>query len=179
MNARINKLGKQWTVFIPNQGFTALATRQEAIAYAVDRKYNVRDSQGRKVKGTPWFVDRLIDLKEVPRDCIADCSAQGQVDESVAYWRKKLDMRLIDLDSVREYLRDCGFSVDKPDLTDVDENEQRPIDDFIDDDSDTLAERILWLACCEFNDYLRWRSENPKANRENCSQGSDEFYIGT
>ena len=177
--ATINKIGKQWTVFIVNgPGGVAMPNRQAAIEYAVEHRCNVFDSRGKRIKGTPWFVDSDIYVEDLPRDCIAECSAQGSANESVEYWVKKLNMRLTNVDRARDYLKDCGFVFEKPDLDEYGEDDERPIDDFIDDDSDRITQIVLWLACCEFNEFLTWCDEHPNLDRDNCPFGTDQFHLG-
>lgn len=180
--ATINKLfGRQWAVFIANgPGGIAMPNRQAAIDYAVEHKFNVFDSRGKRIKGTPWFVDSDIYIEDLPRDCIRECSAQGSVDESVAYWVKQLNMQLVNVDRARDYLKESGIVFEKPDLSKYGEDDEIPIDLLIeaDDDTDSITQMVLWLACCEFNEFLTWCDEHPNHDRDNCPYGTDQFHLG-
>ena len=79
---------------------------------------------------------------QFPADCIADCSASGSVDSSVEYWRKTLGLSKA-LEPVRDlaerYLREFGAW-----------------DDLAEVDIDTLADRVLWTACCDIREQGSW-----------------------
>jgi len=69
--------------------------------------------------------------RQLPAECIADCSGSGSVDEAVSYWSKRLQF-----DGpawlFREHLKGYGCW-DAAELADHDENRQR----------------ILWLWACD------------------------------
>lgn len=67
----------------------------------------------------------------LPGDCIDDCSAAGDVQESVRYWVRKLGFDAPE-DKTREYLAASG-AWDDDELADHEAN----------------LERLLWLVCCD------------------------------
>ena len=89
--------------------------------------------------------------RDLPEDCIADCSASGDVTASVEYWQAALPFN-VEPEAARRYLAECG-AWDREDLAGED-----PV---------TLAQRVLWLACCEFREH----GENP----DECA---DVFSLG-
>ncbi len=81
----------------------------------------------------------ILMVGEFPSDCVADCSGQGDVTEAVAYWRNKLGFAeaLEPVEQLaRDYLREFGAW---DDLDDADLEE-------------TIADRILWCACCDIKE---------------------------
>lgn len=103
-------------------------------------------------------VDYTLDIDQLPRECIADCSAPGPADEAVTAWRKRLGFT-VDRDGAIRYLQGTG-------AWELDELQQA--------DSDTLAERILWLACGDFRDYLS-EVERGRGDAPHC--GSSFFCL--
>lgn len=83
-----------------------------------------------------------IQSGQFPAECIRDCSASGSTDEAVEYWRKKLDF-VAALEPVRplveRYLREYGAW-----------------DDLATADIETLADRVLWTACCDIQEGQGW-----------------------
>ena len=79
---------------------------------------------------------------QFPVDCIRDCSASGQRDEAVEYWRKKLGF-VAAIEPRRElaerYLEEFGAW-----------------DDLQTADIEVLADRILWTACCDIAEQGEW-----------------------
>src|SRR5882724_10649368 len=79
---------------------------------------------------------------QIPAECIEDCSGSGSVDGSVEYWRKRLDLSAIlspHTDLVVRYLREFGAW-----------------DDLESAGIDTLANRVLWTACCDIREQGEW-----------------------
>ena len=74
---------------------------------------------------------------QLPLECIKDCSGPGPVDEAVAYWRRKLKFT-VDRENALRCLQGYGAW-------------QR--EELADTDDETLAERILCLACCYFDEW--------------------------
>lgn len=72
---------------------------------------------------------------ELPEDCITDCS-QGTVDGEVSYWRSELKFT-VDQDRARDCLRGYG-AWDDDEIAEMCELD--------------VAEKILWLACCDFRE---------------------------
>lgn len=83
--------------------------------------------------GSPWFDDRGYMIRRLPADCVADCSASGDVTESVVAWRRRLGFEAPRELAVR-YLRATGG---------WDAEELAALSD------DNLSEKVLWLACCD------------------------------
>ena len=79
---------------------------------------------------------------QFPADCIDSCSASGSVDEAVEHWVSKLNLSST-LEPVRfhveSYLGEFGAW-----------------DDLEEADMDTLANRILWTACCDIRENGSW-----------------------
>src|SRR5271165_655290 len=105
--------------------------------------------RGQMVKGYRYAVAISFDTQygwlasgQFPVDCIAECSASGRVDEAVEHWRKKLKLSEA-LEPVRplveRYLREYGAW-----------------DDLAEADIDTLADRVLWTACCDIREQGEW-----------------------
>lgn len=82
-------------------------------------------------------VDYVLDISQLPAECIRDCSAQGSVDEAVDYWRTKLEFTV---DRAKTITCLTGYGAWEP-------------EDLAAEDDDTLAGRVLWLACGNFRDY--------------------------
>jgi len=79
-----------------------------------------------------------LEFNDLPRECIDDCSHSGSCDADVQHWRKSLNFS-VNREMAMRYLISTG-GWDKDDLR-----------DHSDED---LAEKILWLACGTFKDYL-------------------------
>lgn len=81
-------------------------------------------------------VDYVLYPEDLPFECIADCSSVGDVSEAVEYWRRHL-----------------GFSVDRSRAIDClcgyGSWERGDLEAMSDED---LAEKILWMACCDFRE---------------------------
>ena len=81
-----------------------------------------------------WFDGRDC-IKSLPADCIAECSATGNVDESVKYWLEKLDLEAPAW-LLREHLLGYG-AWDKAQLCNHKNN----------------LERLLWTWACDCEEY--------------------------
>jgi hypothetical protein len=85
----------------------------------------------------PLHIDHTLTIDQLPPECIDDCSRPGPADEAVAYW-----------------LRELGFTVDRARAINCLENygawEREELEAS---DDDTLASRVLWLACGDFNEW--------------------------
>lgn len=79
---------------------------------------------------------------QFPADCIQACSASGSVDDAVEYWTLRLGLAST-LEEIRplveRYLKEFGAWGDLA---------EAPIA--------TLAERVLWHACCEIRVQGEW-----------------------
>lgn len=85
-----------------------------------------------------WFDEDGYLIDEIPQECVADCSAAGSVDSSVSYWVEKLDFNVARHLAIR-YLYEWGAW-----------NDLETADD------ETLAQRVLWLACCDLKEENEW-----------------------
>lgn len=105
--------------------------------------------RGQMVKGYPYRapiafngIYGWLNAGQFPAECIADCSGSGSVDEAVEYWRRKLGL-VAALEPIRplveRYLQEFGAW-----------------DDLQRADIDTLADRVLWQACCEIAESGEW-----------------------
>lgn len=88
----------------------------------------------------------VLDLypEDLPDNCISECSASGDVFEAVSYWQQQLNF-VVDRNNAISYLESTG-AWEK--------------DELKDSSDDTLSQRILWIACCDFK------------------EGNDMFYLG-
>jgi len=77
-----------------------------------------------------WFNHRAA-ISRLPGDCITDCSAQGSVDEAVAYWVARLNLEAPPW-LLRDHLRGYG-AWDAAQLCDHRANLQR----------------LLWVWACD------------------------------
>lgn len=97
-------------------------------------------------------VDHVLTIDQIPFECIEDCSGPGAADESIAYWRKRLGFT-VDRDRAITCLAGYG-AWDREELES--------------DDDDTLAERVLWIACGNFAEW---------DGTEDSNSGSDIFVL--
>lgn len=85
------------------------------------------------------FESDCILITDLPRECVEDCSAPG-VDASpaVKHWRETL-----------EFTVDRQFAVEG--LLHYGAWEREELES---EDDETLAEKVLWLACGDFAEYI-------------------------
>lgn len=79
---------------------------------------------------------------QFPANCIKACSASGSVDNAVGYWRTMLNFAAAIAPHrklVERYLREFGAW-----------------DDLKTANIETLADRVLWIACCEIHEQGEW-----------------------
>jgi len=95
-------------------------------------------------------VESELFIHQLPMECVQDCSDMGDVSPAVEYWRQNLDFTV---DRERAILCLGGYGA----WEDLDEA-----------DNDTLAERILWLACGSFSEW---------DGTEDSACGSDVFCL--
>ncbi len=100
---------------------------------------------GQMVKGYKYSAPITFDPKyghlasgSFPADCIESCSASGRVDDAVEYWVSKLEFSP-PRDLMESYLKEYGAW-----------------DDLQTADDDTLAQRVLWTACCDIKEQGEW-----------------------
>ena len=90
-------------------------------------KYEFFDKYG-------WFTGKLSE------ECIKDCSHSGDCFDDVEFWVKKLDFQ-VPREKAILYLKETGgWSAEELDS----------LDDV------GLAQKILWLACCDFKENGEW-----------------------
>jgi hypothetical protein len=103
-------------------------------------------------------VDYVFDIDDIPEEyreeCIRDCSASGDVSESVDYWRRVLNFT-VNRDRAIDCLAGYG-SWDREELAEMDDDE--------------IANKILWLACCNF---AEWDGDETG----NSASGSPQFVL--
>jgi len=112
------------------------------------------------------LVDYVLGLHELPRECIEDCSGPGRADEPVAYWRERLGLHVN-----RKRAVQCltGYGAWEADELNALSN-------------DEVAEKILWLACGDFSEFLTMCERegvdptDPPADFDP-SSGSDIFVL--
>lgn len=107
------------------------------------------------------LVTDSLDISELPKDCIIDCSAPGPADDAVEYWRKELDFH-VDPERARKYIVSTG-GWDPEETAEMDEAQ--------------LAGIILYLACNDFNEQLTWEEDNPEKAPEDSSCGCSYFCM--
>lgn len=102
-----------------------------------------------------------IAIEDIPQECIGDCSGSGDVTESVRYWRGKLELIVVDRQRAIQCLREYGAW---------------EAEELAEADDETLAERVLWLACCDFAEFQTYvgRGYAPGG----VPAGSSYFYLG-
>jgi hypothetical protein len=88
----------------------------------------------------PWFDAYGNLLKKTPKQCVEDCSHQGECFEDVKHWQEKLNFQVPRKLAI-EYLREYG-AWDCWELQRMDET--------------TLAQKVLWLACCDIKENGKW-----------------------
>lgn len=86
----------------------------------------------------PWFVSMdftgYLLNRRIPKKAWQDCSASGDVTESVQYWVKKLRFDA-DPEAARSYLKSFG-AWDSDELADHGDN----------------IERLFWSVCCDLKE---------------------------
>lgn len=82
-------------------------------------------------------IDYSIYIEDLPADCIAECSAPGPADDTVAAWRKELDFT-VNRDRAIRCIKSYGAFT---------------AEELASWDDDALAEYILWLACGDFAEF--------------------------
>ena len=85
-----------------------------------------------------WFDNYGNFTASIPVECVRECSASGAVDESVAYWVKKLHFDAPE-PLAAKWLKEFG-AWDDEELADHAAN----------------VRRVLWLACCDLREQGEW-----------------------
>ena len=88
----------------------------------------------------PWFDEHGWILREIPPECVSDCTGPGPADDAVAYWRAQLGFD-VPLDLAIAWLREFGaWSLEELQASTAAE----------------LADRCLWLACGDIAERGEW-----------------------
>ncbi len=85
-----------------------------------------------------WFDENGWLLKEIPQECVDDCSHPGECAYDVKRWVDELGFEVPRRKAI-EHLRGYGAW-----------------DDLEDVDDSTLAERVLWMACGDIREEGYW-----------------------
>lgn len=102
-----------------------------------------------------------LNLSDLPPDCVRDCSSSGDVSEAVEFWTEEL-----------------GFTVERAPAIECLSGYGAWEDEQLESASDEwLAQRILWLACGDFSEFLTWKARNPGKPDSEASYGSDIFIL--
>ena len=88
----------------------------------------------------PWFRPDGELVREIPADCVEDCAHSGDCTADVEAWCARLGFT-VPRDLAILWLAEFG-AWDVAELTDASD--------------DTLAERVLWLACCDIAEQGEW-----------------------
>ena len=101
----------------------------------------------------PIHVDSILYMDQLPKECVEDCGkGPGPKDAPVAYWRERLQFTVDRAKAIK-----CleGYGAWDMEALEADSDE-------------TLAGRILWLAC---GDFAEWDGTNDSPS------GSDIFVL--
>lgn len=82
-------------------------------------------------------VDRELSIKQLPWECVANCSHGGSCDEDVAYWRERLGFT-VDRERAIRCLEGYGAWT-------CEELEAMP--------DEEIADIVLWEACNTFKEW--------------------------
>lgn len=98
-------------------------------------------------------IDSMLSIENLPRACIVECSAGGRdAGPYVEDWRKRLDLSVN-----RERTITCLVGYGAWERAEL---EAKP--------DEELAEIVLWLACCSFNEW---------DGTDDSAAGSDVFML--
>lgn len=101
-------------------------------------------------------VSYSLSYDELPLECINDCSGSGDVTEAVVFWTERLGFT-VERGPAIQCLSGYGVWEDE-ELTSASD--------------EWLAQRILWIACCDFHEFLLWESKHPDSRF-----GTDLFVL--
>lgn len=115
----------------------------------------------------PLHVDYCLSIADIPRECVEDCSQPGSADDAVAYWLAELGFTV---DRAKTIACLTGYGAWEP-------------EELASDTDETLASRVLWLACGNFSEFITGAEsagvdpygELPEGFETNC--GSDIFVL--
>lgn len=86
----------------------------------------------------PWFDQDGYLIRDIPDQCVIDCSHPGPCDSDVARWQKILHFDVPRNHAIR-YLKEFG-AWDNPGSMHTQE----------------LSEIVLWIACCDIKESGEW-----------------------
>jgi hypothetical protein len=92
------------------------------------------------MSGAKWFDEHGWIVRDIPAEAVPDCHHAGACDEGVEYWRKKLGFEVPRKLAI-EWLADFGAWT-REELAEA--------------EPETLAERVLWLACADIAEQGEW-----------------------
>jgi len=134
---------KTWQVWTEeNEGYFNTVfegTERQVRSYYRSNNKNNNLHIGYEISDNQFFSETGEFITEFPEDCIKECSASGDVSESVKQWVLKLDFFLPSLSMGRKYLSEFGAW-----------------DDLDQADMFTLSQRVLWLACGDIEESGEW-----------------------
>ena len=117
--------------------------------------YNAVDDLSKEEYATPvsesidddggWFDEKHGWLqKDIPEECVMDCSGSGSKDDAVAFWVDELKFYIPPtlIEKAKAYLREFG-AWEKEELDQWAETE---------DVEHQLAKHILWCFCCDLRE---------------------------
>ena len=92
-----------------------------------------------------WFDEKYGFLqKDIPEECVMDCSGPGRKDDAVAYWVDELKFYIPQplIEKAKNYLREFGAW------------EEEELDQWAEteDVEHQLAQHILWCFCCDLRE---------------------------
>lgn len=87
-----------------------------------------------KYKYIEYLDSTGVISKNIPEECITECSAHGDVTQAVIHWSKELGFTA-PVNETRAYLKTFG-AWDKAELANHDDN----------------LERLLWCVCCDLKE---------------------------
>ena len=123
----------------------------------LDQVVDILESAGHYVAGNAAdgeiYLRRTscLCIRDLPEQCITDCSASGDVTGAVEHWQRSLPFN-VEPEAARRCLAGYGAWDD---------------DDLAAASPTSLAQRVLWLACCDFAEH-----------ESNLDYGSDLFTLG-
>lgn len=109
----------------------------------------------------PIHVTYTLHITDLPRECIVECSAAGSADAAVAFWLDRLQFTVERVPAI-QFLEGYGAWDDETLAASSDEE---------------LAARVLWLACCDFGDFMTWCAHYPGKPTEEADCGSDILVL--
>ena len=94
----------------------------------------------RKLVGTKPSAGDMLNVFDLGELCVAECSSPGPSDVAVRHWREKIGFEVYVEEAVEYLLRYGAWEEDE----------------LREGGSEELAERVLWLACCQIAESGWW-----------------------